>query len=541
MASTLPQRSPSISASESDEKTSQIVKSQDISPGDVEAEVASVAESDLPQGRQLGLTSVTFLMINRMVGTGVFATTSTILAQSGSVGMSLIYWVLGGIIAGAGYAVYAEFATAIPRNGGELNYLQHVYRKPKFLVGCMFGAQALLLGQAAGNAYTAGRYFLRAGGIIDNEWASRGIGVAVLVSALLIHGSLLKWGLRFLNVMGVFKIVIMLLISFAGFGALAGRTKVEVPNNFANAFEGSRNDMFGIASCIYNAGWSYVGYSNAYYSMGEVRSPVRTIKIAGPLAIILITILYLLVQIAYFAAVSREDILGSTQIIAALFFQNMFGDSAARALSVFVALSAVANVFSVVFSQGRLNQALGRDGLVPFSKILASNRPFKAPLAGLTWHVIVTLIILLAPPAGDAYNFVLNLSSYPFNVVNAAVSFGLMVTYIPIKFRPEWAQAWAPPFRASLPVTLFFILVSFFLVVVPWIPPNKPSEAVYVGGMFYAIAPAVSFGIFAAGGLYWLVRFWALPKYGGYVLVPVRGELSDGTVVQSFEKHPKAE
>lgn len=109
------------------------------------------------------------------------------------------YWVLGGIIAGAGYAVYAEFATAIPRNGGELNYLQHVYRKPKFLVGCMFGAQALLLGQAAGNAYTAGRYFLRAGGIIDNEWASRGIGVAVLVSALLIHGSLLKWGLRFLK------------------------------------------------------------------------------------------------------------------------------------------------------------------------------------------------------------------------------------------------------------------------------------------------------------------------------------------------------
>ena len=105
--------------------------------------------------------------------------------------------------------------------------------------------------------------------------------------------------------MGVFKIVIMLLISFAGFGALAGRTKVEVPNNFANAFEGSRNDMFGIASCIYNvslvalaavllgtnfipaqAGWSYVGYSTAYYSMGEVKSPVRTIKIAGPLAIL---------------------------------------------------------------------------------------------------------------------------------------------------------------------------------------------------------------------------------------------------------------
>lgn len=54
-----------------------------------------------------------------------------------------------------------------------------------------------------------------------------------------------------------------------------------------------------------------------------------------------------------------------------------------------------------VSAAGRLNQALGRDGITPFSKILASNRPFKAPLAGVTWHVIVTLIIMLAPPAGD--------------------------------------------------------------------------------------------------------------------------------------------
>lgn len=63
----------------------------------------------------------------------------------------------------------------------------------------MYGAQALLLGQAAGNAYTAGRYFLRAGGTVDAEWSARGIGVGVLVSALLIHGTLLKWGLRFLK------------------------------------------------------------------------------------------------------------------------------------------------------------------------------------------------------------------------------------------------------------------------------------------------------------------------------------------------------
>lgn len=68
----------------------------------------------------------------------------------------------------------------------------------------------------------------------------------------------------------------------------------------------------------------------------------------------------------------------------------------------------------------------------------------------------------------------------------------------------------------------------------------QAADSVYVN-MWYAMAPAVSFGIFAGGALYWLVSFWALPKIKGYKLVAARGELSDGTVVQIFERHPKVE
>jgi amino acid transporter len=52
-----------------------------------------------------------------MVGTGIFATPSTILAMSGSVGLSLFLWVAGTFISATGMAVYLEFGTAIPRNG----------------------------------------------------------------------------------------------------------------------------------------------------------------------------------------------------------------------------------------------------------------------------------------------------------------------------------------------------------------------------------------------------------------------------------------
>jgi amino acid transporter len=112
-------------------------------------------------------------------------------------------------------------------------------------------------------------------------------------------------------------------------------------------------------------------------------------------------------QIAYFAAVPKADIVSSGRILAATFFRNVFGPKAERALSVFVALSAFGNVLSVIFSQGRLVQELGREGILPFSRFWASSRPFNAPLAGLFEHWVVSVIIMLAPPPGDAYNFIL--------------------------------------------------------------------------------------------------------------------------------------
>lgn len=81
-----------------------------------------------------------------MVGTGIFADPSSILALSGSVGLALFMWVAGSLIAAAGMAVYLEFGTAIPRNGGEKNYLEYVFRKPKFLATGFYAGYVLLLG-----------------------------------------------------------------------------------------------------------------------------------------------------------------------------------------------------------------------------------------------------------------------------------------------------------------------------------------------------------------------------------------------------------
>lgn len=80
-----------------------------------------VFEQTTDERRQIGLVSACFLIFNRMVGTGIFATPSAILELSGSVGLALLLWVAGMAISATGMAVYLEFGTAIPRNGGEVS------------------------------------------------------------------------------------------------------------------------------------------------------------------------------------------------------------------------------------------------------------------------------------------------------------------------------------------------------------------------------------------------------------------------------------
>jgi amino acid transporter len=232
--------------------------------------------------------------------------------------------------------------------------------------------------------------------------------------------------------------------------------------------------------------------------------------------------------------VPKADIVGSGRILAAQFFRNVFGPRAERFLSIFVALSAFGNVLSVIFSQGRLVQEIGREGILPFSKLWASNKPRNAPFMGIFEHWLVSVIIMLAPPPGDAYNFILNAMSYPLAVINVFVAGGLIHLYLhPFSANRE-PQAWNPPFKATLPVAVFFLLSNIYLVTAPFIPPNK-NQNIYEHLPYY-LHCVVGIGVFIAGAIYWL--FWAhiLPKIGGYRLEKHSIVMEDGWTRSVFTR-----
>lgn len=490
-------------------------------------------ESTLPGRRQIGLISAIFIIFNRIIGTGVFATPSTILAQSGSVGMTLVTWVIGSIIASAGMWTYIIWGTALPRNGGEKNYLEYLFTRPKHFITSVFASNGVLLAWAAGNSLVFGEYILVASRTEPTRWSIRGVGAACITFAFLLHGTALKWGLRLQNVLGIFKVVILIFIVVTGWVALGGHMKVDKPHNFTNAFDGTTASASSFCLSLYNVIWSYIGFSNLNYGLSEVRNPRRTIRIAGPLAIVLITLLYILANIAYFAGASLEEIRTSGRLVAALLFKNVYGESAQRALSVFIALSALGNVLAVIFSQGRVNQELGREGILPFSKLWGSNRPFNAPLAGLGLHWGICMIVIFALPPGDAYNFVINTISYPLSVINAAISFGVVYLY----FRPK-EEYWRTISVWGVASAGFFGAANVFLFVVPLIKPPEGAEP-YEDLPYWTHAVA-GWAVFGIGAIYWVIWAKLLPLIGNYKLIREPQVGKDGLSRHVFKRVPKS-
>lgn len=474
--------------------------------------------------KQIGIISAIGLIFNRMVGTGIFATTSTIYALSGSVGLSLILWFVGALIALAGLYVYMEFGSAITKNGGEKNYLEYVYTKPKYLVSAMYAAYVFFLGWAAGNSIVFGEYILTAAGVEVTRWNQRGIGIACVTFAFLVHSLNIKVGIYLQNILGLFKLVVILIITVTGWVALGGHIKgAPATANFHHAFSGGEVTGYGVVTALYNIIWSFVGYSNVNYALGEVKNPVKTLRLAGPIAVICLAIIYMLVNIAYYAVVPLDVLANSGQIVASNFFKIAFGRKSEKALSVFVALSALGNVLSVIFSQGRIVQQLGREGILPFSSFFASQKPFSTPAVGLMEHWIICVITILAPPPGDAYNFILNLISYPLNVVNLFVAIGLIWLHYEAK---KGRRRWNPPIKVPLAITIFFLLASLYLVVAPYIAPVK-GGSVYVH-LPYWLHCVVGLGIFAFGAGYWVVWVKVLPWIGGYYLCDQKELDEDG-------------
>lgn len=170
----------------------------------------SVESDVLPEtsvvGRNLGWSSAYILLISRVIGSGIFATPGSIVQSVGSVGITLVLWVVGALFAWMGLAINLEYGCALPRSGkhralfkplkatlnqhelgGDVVYLEFVYRRPRFLATTMIAVQSVCLGFTASNCIVFAEYVLFAKGGEATAFEMKVLAAGLLTTVIIIH------------------------------------------------------------------------------------------------------------------------------------------------------------------------------------------------------------------------------------------------------------------------------------------------------------------------------------------------------------------
>jgi amino acid transporter len=154
---------------------------------------------------------------------------------------------------------------------------------------------------SASNAITTSSYLLKAAGVAATTWRMRGLAIAASTFAVGIHTVWPRGGRMLQDMLSAVKLFVLLFVVCSGFAALAGHRQVPDPHNFdiSTSFEGTIKSGYSIGTALLNAIFAFHGYDNVNTVLSEVKNPARTLRIALPTAMALITVLYILANVAY--------------------------------------------------------------------------------------------------------------------------------------------------------------------------------------------------------------------------------------------------
>lgn len=498
------------------------------------------AYTEVPQGRHLGIFSTMVLFVSRMVGSGIFATPSSIFVNCG--GNTLIYfgvWLLAAVLSFAGLFLFLEFGSWLPRSGGRKNFLEQTYTKPKLMMSVVFACYTVLTGFTMSNAIVFGKYFLCAIGFSsisqDNESnVSKYISIAVVITGVTIHGTSVKYGVRVQNFLGGMKFILIALMCLIGIYSLVFYKTPLLSDdapiiNRAPIYsfqDEATISISSLASAFIGAFFCFTGWDSVHAVSSEIKNPKRTLKIAGPASLLVCFFCYTMMNLAYVRTLSYEEIKEAGPLVGSVLFTKLFGPRfGGELLSLSVALSTASNIMVVLYGISRMNQEVFREGYLPFSIPLASNWPWSSPLPSLLICGGLSVIWLTALPAGGAsYDYLVSMEGYGNQFFLLLVAVGIFI------YRRKRVDE-VPATKAPSIGVIALIIVSTYLLVAPFVGPQTYNRI--------SIFPPYQVTALSFVGLcflFWLVKFFILPKVMKYELEPRAFALDDGLVVTKWTK-----
>lgn len=436
-----------------------------------------------PTQRTLGVVTATLLVVASMIGTGIFTTTGFMVRDVPSLPAILFAWVLGGAAALLGALAYAELAACMPRNGGEYHILSRLFHPA---IGFTSAWVSLIVGFCAPIAATAlafAKYletvipggYSETAPFLSNEWVNNGIAITLVLVLTLIHLMHVAHGSRFQNMFTIFKVVLLSVLIIAGLsqGDLSRITDDVRPITAAILNPGF---AFGLVFISY----AYTGWNAAAYMAGEIREPRRNLPIALCLGTLIVTALFLGLNVVYLTAVPRSELAG-VETVANTAIIGLFGTAAARWMTLLIVLGLVSMAGALIMTGSRVYETVGQD--FPQLRWFALRRGRGGPHVALIVQAAVAVIMIVVGNLQILMAYV----GFTLSLFSALAVGGVFVLR---RRYPQSADAFRMP---GYPLTpLLFIL--FTLWIVGMVIYREPNVAI------------AGLGTLAAGGaLYWVL------------------------------------
>ena len=320
------------------------------------------------------------LICGMVIGAGIFKAPSIVAGNSSGAAEFLGAWVLGGVISLCGALVYAELATRHPDTGGEYAFLSRGMGRGVAFVFAWARMTVIQTGAIAAVAFVLGDYaseILRLGEKSSAIYAAIGV---VALTALNVAGTLESKALQ--------KIMQFLLFAGLAVLVLAG-LMAESPAQPPAAGGGG---SFGLAMIFVLL--TFGGWNEAAYLSGEVRDPRRNMIRILLYGILAVTAVYLLINIAYLAALGLGGVKES-KAVAADVARLALGEKGAIVIALVVCLAALTTMNAAIFTGARTTYAMGRD-FAFFSKLGAWRESGSTPANALLVQGAITLVLVIA-------------------------------------------------------------------------------------------------------------------------------------------------
>jgi APA family basic amino acid/polyamine antiporter len=313
------------------------------------------------------------LVMGGVIGSGIFLVPGAIQRQvGGSVGLAMLVWVAGGLLSLVGALTYGELAAMKPDAGGLYVYIRDCFgRLPAFL----YGWTLFLVIATGGIATLAVAFSAYLGNVVPlSPFGTKLAAVAMIgvITVVNIYGTressdLQNWTtyIKIVLILGMSAVLLSLGRGFHGSQGLLWPERIN----------GSLVSNFGLAMIA--ALWSYEGWQFASFSAGEAVHPQRDFPRAFFYGTLSLTIIYVIADVSYVAALgptaaARSDTIAATAMAA------MLGPTAAKFIALLVMISTFSAANSIQLTAPRVYYAMAGDRLF-FRKMAEVHPRFRTP------------------------------------------------------------------------------------------------------------------------------------------------------------------